>query len=104
MFNSLVVRKDTIRGTDIPVVLARAVGKRSTFGMLRGPQSCLDQDGDMGRDRDRGMGRDRDRALFSPIRHSRISALLSRVSVREPTCGWLSTWIFPGAEAPGHLF
>lgn len=68
------------------------------------PRAGLDQDGDMGRDRDRGMGRDRDRALFSPIRHSRISALLSRVSVREPTCGWLSTWIFPGAEAPGHLF
>lgn len=39
MFNSLVVRKDTIRDTGIPVVLARAVGKRSTFGMLRGPQS-----------------------------------------------------------------
>lgn len=39
MFNSLVVRKDTIRDTGIPVVLARGVGKRSTFGMLRGPQS-----------------------------------------------------------------
>lgn len=69
------------------------------------PKAGLDQDGGTGRDRDTS----RDRALFSPIRQSRISpssspALLSQVSVRQPARGWLNIWIFPGAEAPGHLF
>lgn len=39
MFDSCIIRKDTIHDIGIPVVLARAAGKRSTLGMLRGPQS-----------------------------------------------------------------